>query len=189
MATLRYISHPQVVIDPTVPVSRWGLSEEGKQRVQQLCQQPWMSDVRRVVSSAETKALEVAAAAAKTLGLTVEVRPKTGETDRSSTGYVPHDRHEQLADEFFASPHVSAQGWERAVDVQARMVNELADLLNSTQDVVVVGHGAAGTLRYGALAGLEIHRSHDQHGAGNFFAIDLATGKPMHRWQPIDQRA
>ncbi len=189
MATLRYISHPQVVVDPTVPVSRWGLSEEGKQRVQQLCQQPWMSDVRRVVSSAETKALEVAAAVAQTLGLTVEVRPKTGETDRSSTGYVPHDRHEQLADEFFALPHVSVQGWERAVDVQARMINALADLLTSTHGVVVVGHGAAGTLWYCAVAGLDIDRSHDQRSTGNYFAIDLATGKPMHPWQPIDQRA
>ena len=131
----------------------------------------------------------MAEAVAQFVGLQVEVRSNTGETDRSSTGYVPHDVHEQLADEFFASPHLSAQGWERAVDVQARMVDALADLLSSTQDVLVVGHGAAGTLWYCAVAGLDIDRSHDQRSTGNYFAIDLATGKPMHPWQPIDQRA
>ena len=189
MATLRYISHPQVMIDPVVPVERWHLSSEGKQRTQHLCRQPWIADVRHVVSSAERKALEVAQILAQFVGLQVEVRSNTGETDRSSTGYVPHDVHEQLADEFFATPHLSAQGWERAVDVQTRMVNELADLLNSTQDVVVVGHGAAGTLWYCWLAGLDIDRAHDQRSAGNFFAIDLSTGKPVHAWLPIDQRA
>ena len=50
-----------------------------------------------------------------------------------STGAQPgsllrRPRHEALADRFFADPHHSAEGWERAVDAQHRVVTALADV-------------------------------------------------------------
>jgi hypothetical protein len=36
MATVFYISHPQVRVDPAVPVSDWGLSEVGRARLAAL---------------------------------------------------------------------------------------------------------------------------------------------------------
>jgi broad specificity phosphatase PhoE len=186
MAVIRYMSHPEVVIDAGVAVPDWGLSGVGRQRTRAMCRQPWLPTTRRIVSSPEHKALEAAAIVADHVGLTVEIRPGTGETDRSATGFVPSERHETLADAFFARPEHSAEGWERAVDVQARVAAALADLLGGDVDALVVGHGAAGTLWYCLLAGLPIGRQHDQPGVGHYFAIELPTRRPIHPWRCID---
>jgi broad specificity phosphatase PhoE len=186
MAAIRYMSHPEVVIDPDVAVPRWGLSEVGRRRTRAMCRQPWLPTIRRIVSSPERKAVEAAAIVAGEVGVEVEIRSRTGETDRSASGFVSHDRHEELADAFFAHPEQSAEGWERAVDVQARVSAALDDLLGVDVDVLVVGHGAAGTLWYCLLAGLPIDRRHDQPGVGHYFTIDLGTRSPVDPWVPID---
>ena len=148
--------------------------------------QPWVTDVGRIVSSAERKALDTAGLLAEQLGLPVEVRPDTGEIDRSAAGFLPPEEFEAVADACFAEPMVSARGWERAVDAQARVAASLADLLTgSGPDVVVVGHGGVGTFWYCHLAGLPIERRLDQPGQGHYFTVE--DGRPRHHWRPIDQ--
>lgn len=195
MSLLRYVSHAQVVQDPTVPVPRWGLSPEGRRRVTVLARQPWLDPVGSIISSAETKAVETATILAGRLGLTVEIRPATGETDRSATGYVPRERHDELAARYFAEPAVSADGWERAVDSQRRVVEALADVLvepdrppadPSRPDVLVVGHGGVGTLLWCHLAGSAIDQRHDQPSQGHHWAWDRTARVMLHPWRPID---
>jgi broad specificity phosphatase PhoE len=180
------MSHPEVAIDAQVAVPQWRLSEVGRRRTRAMCRQPWLPTIRRIVSSPERKAVEAATIVADETSVAVEIRPGTVEIDRSATGFVPHDRHEVLAEAFFAQPEQSAEGWERAVDVQARVTAALDDLFSSDVDVLVVGHGAAGTLWYCHLAGLPIDRRHDQPGVGHYFTVDLGTRSPIHPWVPID---
>ncbi len=188
MAVLRYVSHPEVAIDPDVPVPAWDLSERGRVRARALATQPWASTLGRVVSSAEPKAIRTAEVLADHVGLDVEVRPRTGEIDRSATGYVSVERHEELADRLFADPTRSANGWERAVDAQARITAAVVDLFaDGPDDVAVVGHGGVGTLLLCHLAGLAIDRRHDQRSAGQFWTFDRGSGAVTHRWQPIDR--
>lgn len=188
MGTLWYVSHPEVEVDPTVPVPRWGLSEVGRRRARHLATRPWLGRVRRVVSSDEAKAVETATAVVRRRGLEVEVRPDTGENDRSATGFLPPDEFEVVADAFFARPTESVRGWERAVDAQARVIAALADLVGTDDDadVLVVGHGAVGTLWACHLAGAPIDRRWDQRGAGNVLEVDRATATLRHRWRPIE---
>ena len=141
------------------------------------------------MASSETKSVEAATALAEQLGLQVEVRPATGEIDRSATGYLPAVEHERVADALFAHPDVSSAGWERAVDAQVRIVAALADVLASAAtggDVAVVGHGAVGTLWWCHLAGEPIDRRWDQPGQGHLITVDAATRRPLHHWVPID---
>lgn len=187
MAFLHYVSHPEVVIDPDVEVPDWGLSERGRARVGSLLRQPWVATVRHVVSSPEAKAIETAGILAAHLGLSVDVRAGTAEIDRSATGYVPHDRHEELADRLFAAPTESASGWERAIDAQTRVVGDLADLLaDGPDDVAVAGHGGVGTLLMCHVAGRQIDRRHDQPRAGCWWTFDRSTGRLLHGWRPIE---
>lgn len=190
MALLRYLSHPQVQVDPAVPVPQWSLSPTGRARVQQLTSAPWLRDVGRILSSPETKAAETASILADHLGLAVEVRSGTGEIDRSATGFVPAGRHEALADACFADPERSAGGWERAIDAQARIATALADVLappvDEPHDVLVVGHGGVGTLLYCQLAGLAIDRRHDQPNQGNHWSYDRVLRQVVHPWRPLD---
>ncbi len=197
MSLFRYISHADVAKDPHVPVPRWGLDDTGRRRVAVLAEQPWLAAVGRFVCSAETKAIETATILAERWQRPIEIRPETGETDRSATGYVPEARHAELAARYFAEPARSADGWERAIDGQHRVVDALADLLvepgpgateeaRAHPDVAVIGHGGVGTLLWCHLAGAAIDQTNDQPGQGHYWTWDRSTGVMLHRWHPID---
>ena len=126
---------------------------------------------------------------AASLGLAVEVRPAQGEIDRTATGYVPHARHEALADRFFASPGQSADGWETADAARARVLADLGPILAEPDngDVLVVGHGGVGTLLLCHFSGLKPDRRHDQPpGGGCVFSVDLTTRLVLHGWRRVE---
>ena len=186
-----YITHPQVQIDANVPVPEWGLSEIGRARALAMLEQPWVGSIRRVVSSAERKAIETAEILARQLGLTVEVRERMHENDRSATGFLPPPEFEAVADRFFANPHKSIRGWERAIDAQQRIVSDVEAVLDAAVggDIVFVGHGGVGTLLLLSLSNREISREADQPaGGGNYFAYDIGARSILHGWRPIDGR-
>ena len=189
MSVVRYITHPEVVVDLQKPADAWALSERGRARAALLLQQPWLANVARIVSSNELKAIETAMILAEHLRIEFEVRADLGENDRSATGPLPKDEFERLADQFFAAPDERVRGWESAREAQQRIVERLADVLEtkSSGDTIVVGHGAVGTLWYCHLAGVGIDRRHDQPSQGHYFSVDPTSGKPLHGWVPIDE--
>jgi len=192
MRHLFYLSHPQVQVVPEQPVTDWSLSNQGWARIMALAGRRWPRSPCHIFSSPETKARQTAAILATPLGVPVHVLPRTGEVDRSATGYLPHDAHEAQADLLFGQPTESANGWERAVDAQARMLSSLAQIKRShpTGDLLMVGHGAVGSLLWCALAGRRIHRSEDQYPGGGciWMASVSDTGaKPLQPWAPMEQ--
>jgi len=184
--TLRgiFVSHPEVVIDPGVPVPRWHLAPEGIARLRRLVID---TAPRAVWSSDETKAIESAGLIAARFGLPVQVHPGLAEMDRSSTGYRPRTDFERLADAFFARPQDSIEGWERAIDAQHRVVAAAREILagHPGGDIALVGHGGTGTLLMCALAGLPISRAHDQPAAGCTWRFTLQPLRVTETWQPI----
>ncbi len=186
MGLVRYVSHPEVSIDASIPVPEWSLSEVGRARAEFAATCQWASDIDRIVTSSETKAIETAEILAAAAGAAVEVRDRIGEIDRSSTGYVSHERHEELADRLFAAPHESAEGWERAVDATARMMMHLDDLWDVDGHVVIVGHGGVGTLVMCALGGFPVARSRDQPHGGCHWVWSTSEQQLLHEWHPID---
>jgi broad specificity phosphatase PhoE len=129
MGILRFVTHPQVRISADIPVPLWGLSDVGRTRAYQLSTQPWLATTTRLISSAETKALETA----------------TGDL-----------------------------------------------LTNRRGDILVIAHGAVGTLLLCDLLGIAISRSEDQvggeaaPGGGNYWSFDQQTKTIRHRWKSID---
>lgn len=190
MAIAYYLTHPQVAIDPSIPVPQWGLSAVGRRRAQRAARADWAAGIAHIVASAENKAVETAAIFADALGVQPVSDPAFNENDRSATGYLPPAAFEAMADAFFASPDRSARGWERAVDAQARIVSAVAgvlDHLDDDGDVLFVGHGAVGTLLLCHAAALPIARRHDQPaGGGNLFALDIASRRLIFGWRSAD---
>jgi broad specificity phosphatase PhoE len=99
-----YLTHPQIRIEPDVPVPRWGLSEIGIARAEKAAQRGWAQQLSRILSSDETKALETAAILSRSNGLDVEVLEHSGENDRSATGFLVPEEFEKAANWFFANP-------------------------------------------------------------------------------------
>lgn len=185
----RYLSHPQVHRNPSIPVPEWGLNTLGRGRVEALRDAGWLTGTTQIVSSAERKAIETAEPIAKALGVAIEIRTAMHENDRSATGYLSPDVFEQVADRFFAEPDRSVRGWERAIDAQNRIVHEVETVLDRERpgDVLFVGHGGVGTLLMCHLAGYPIARIHDQaSGGGNYFSFDRMHRRLLHPWRPIE---
>jgi len=181
----RYLTHPQVNIDPVVPVPSWGLSAVGRSRTKEIVNTGWLSGTVQIISSGERKAIETAEIIAEKLHVAVEVRDAMHENDRSSTGFLTPDKFEVLADQFFAQPFVSVQGWERAIDAQSRIVREIEHVLTQSRagDVLVVGHGAVGTLLFCHYSGFAIDRAYDQPaGGGGCFALVKSERRVLHPW-------
>lgn len=192
MATIRYLSHPQVAIDAAVPVPDWGLSELGRERTEAFASASLLLATRRIVSSAERKAIETAQIIAAALGVSVCMRETMHENDRSATGYLPPPEFEAMADAFFASPQQSIRGWERAADAQGRIISEVEAVLAEPAegDVLLVGHGGVGTLLLCHLLHEPIARRSDQPGGGgNLFAFDAATRIVHHGWRSMEEVA
>ena len=186
---VRYLTHPQVAIDPTIPVPQWGLSALGRRRVNALAASGWLSGTREIISSGERKAIETAEILALALELSVEVREAMHENDRSATGFLPPDEFESVANAFFADPNIAVRGWERAIDAQARIVREMEAVLARPQlgNVLVVGHGAVGTLLFCHYSKIVISRAHDQPaGGGNYFTFRRKDRSILHAWRAME---
>lgn len=185
-----YITHPQIEMDPSIPVPQWGLSAIGRRRSEATAGLAWASTLKRIVSSEEIKAIETAKILAGPSALKIEVGEQLGENDRSATGFLPPDEFEETANQFFASPHDSIRGWERAIDAQDRIVTAIKRILdqhNTELPIAFIGHGGVGTLLKCELAGVPISRSQDQpYGGGNLFAFDLAKRSLKCDWTPME---
>ena len=181
-----FVTHPEVAVDPEVPVPDWPLSAAGRARLVHLLAEPWVAGLTAVACSAERKARETADALARAAAVPVGVDAALGENDRSATGYLPPAEFEAVADEFFARPDESVRGWERAVDAQARIETAVGRAVSAaTGDLAVVAHGGVGALLLCALLGVPIDRRYDQPGQGSYFRFDAATREVVHPWRRL----
>jgi broad specificity phosphatase PhoE len=191
-AFVRYLTHPEVIIDPAKSVPEWSLSPVGRARAQLAARSVWLRKTASIISSAERKAVETAEIIAAYLGLGFEIRPEMHENDRSATGVLSQAQFQATADQFFAQPEISVQGWERAIDAQARIVREAETVLAQAQpgDILFVGHGGVGTLLFCHYGKTTISRKYDQSGGGGcYFTLRRETREIVHAWRTIEETA
>jgi broad specificity phosphatase PhoE len=94
-----------------------------------------------------------------------------------------------MADRFFAHPGDSIEGWERAVDGQARIVAAVAEVVARTprqSDIAIVSHGGVGALLLCHVTGAPISRAADQPGGSGGHVFAIRDGRLLHGWRPID---
>jgi broad specificity phosphatase PhoE len=184
-----FVTHAQVEIDPNRPVPDWPLNVLGRARHEAFSGNPVLQGIRAVYCSDERKARDGAEIHAVRLGLAPNIVVSLGENDRSATGYLPPSRFEAMADAFFANPDQQVQGWESARAAQARIVaavRTIAELDQSGGDILIVSHGAVGTLLRCACLGRLISRSEDQPaGGGNYFVVHWPDWTTDPDWRTI----
>lgn len=190
MATVYFVTHPEVVIDPAIPVPNWQLSEKGWSRIKAFCTRPELTRVSDVFTSCERKAMDCAEAFKAERHFTYKIDTRLGENDRSSTGYVEPPRFWEIVARFFDSPHESVLGWERAIDAQMRIREAVADCVarrTGEGDVCIFSHGGVGTLLLCDLMGEPISRKRGQpiSGGGCYFAFEAGTRTLFHGWRDI----
>ena len=189
--SIYFISHPNVVISSTIPVTQWPLSELGRARMRQLLSKSWVNNISSIYSSTEQKAIDGAVILANHLDLKYQLDKALGENDRSATGYLAAEEFERTADEFFSMPDQSVRGWETARAAQKRIVKVARRIYESdttSGDIAIVSHGAVGTLLYCFFADKAIDRKWDQpgQGGGNYFKFSLLPPVSVSWWEAID---
>ncbi|MEO9516958.1 MAG: histidine phosphatase family protein [Paracoccaceae bacterium] len=186
---LFFITHAEVMIDPNVEVTTWGLSDRGCARHVAYANHSDLKNVACVVSSAEQKAIDGAIITANVLSVPHHILDALHENDRSATGYLPKDEFEQVADQFFAHPTQNIRGWERAIDAQTRVVAALKDAIGLAPDgdVAIVAHGGVGALFLCWLLNEPISRAFDQPGAGggNVLTATIPDWTLIEGWRDI----
>ena len=191
MRLVYFITHPDVVIDPAVPVPQWPLSSRGRERMKKLLAQPWMDSISSVYCSTEQKAIDGAEILAAHLSIGYEMIKELGEIDRSATGYLPEEEHTDTAKAFFAYPETSVRGWEKAVDAQRRIVRSIEGVIEGDKgegSIAIVSHGGVGTLYLCHLKGHPISWEERQPGGsgGNYYCFGAQSKALREGWQPID---
>jgi len=186
-----FITHPDVVIDPTVPVPQWPLSARGRSRMQRLLSQDWLPQVEAIYCSTEQKAIDGATILSEATGVPFHMVAELGENDRSATGYLPPAEFDATVEAFLAHPSESVRGWERAAAAQARIVRAIARIACTAPGsgpIAVVSHGGVGTLLLCHLKGQPIARTEEQPGTsgGNYFLCHFPDGRLIHGWKPIE---
>lgn len=189
MGRLIFVTHPEVVIDPATPVPDWPLSDTGRERMEAFAGKLAQSNVDRVWSSAEQKALDGAEILARLLSCPTDADPELGENDRSSTGYVAPPEFWEIVGEFFAHPERSVRGWERAVDAQARVVRAIGRIASQADGTtVIVSHGGVGRLLMANIQGVPIGQESrpSNPGGGCYFEISTPDRRLLTAWRDID---
>jgi broad specificity phosphatase PhoE len=186
-----FITHPDVVIDPAIPVPQWPLSARGRSRMRRLLSRDWIPQIAAIYCSTEQKAVDGATILSQATGMPFHQVTALGENDRSATGYLPKAEFEATVDAFFARPRESIRGWERAVAAQARIVGALARIACTapgSSPIVVVSHGGVGTLLLCHLKRSPISRQEEQPGTagGHYLLFQEPEGTLVHGWTPID---
>ena len=192
MASIIFLTHPEVVIDPAVPVPQWPLNAVGRERAERFAEMLVGRTVSAVYASTERKAMDGAAILAGRLGLPYGTDEALGENDRSATGYIAPPEFWEVVREFFGRPHESIRGWERAIDAQARIIEAVRRIAREDEtsgDIVIVSHGGVGALLTAHLQKVEIGReSRPGHpGGGCFIVFDRDSFAIRQDWRAIEE--
>lgn len=193
MSYALYVTHPEVILDASIPSTRWQLSPQGRARAEAFSRSPALAQIRLLIASAETKTMETAELLAAS-GAELIVGEDFHENDRSSTGVVSAERLEVLMDALYTKPEVSPAGWESAAASRARVVRAVTDAVATHSDrtpLAFIGHGTVGTLLKCHLAGRPATRDEDQRrmahpGGGNIFAFSLPALRLLSDWVAME---
>lgn len=196
VSNVYYITHPDVVVDPEVPVPRWPLSEIGRARMRELLEAKWVRGLGALYCSTEQKALDGAEILGEGLSLSWEALESLCENDRSATGFMAREEFEGVVERFFAEPEKSVRGWETAADAQRRIVAGVDEVVGRSpgRDLAIVAHGGVGNLLLCHVKGVPISQSQEQplqgpepgRVGGCWFSFEAASRKLVSDWTPID---
>lgn len=160
------IRHAVPEIKPSVPASRWRLSEEGRLRCQELGRMLKGYDLARIVTSQEPKAIETGEIVAGALGVPFETASGLHEHERSNVeleagkeAFSPADTEAFRAqvESVLTHPDKLVYGTETGNQAYTRFSQAVAEILerHPIGNLAIVSHGTVMALFVSRADGLD----------------------------------
>jgi len=171
------VKHSLPEILKVVPAHEWHLSEEGRERAQELAEKLIRYQPEIIVSSVEPKARETASILAENLGLEFREAEDLHEHDRSGELYHSKDKFQNLVRELFDKPNELIFGNETANEALARFRQAVDIVLNSYNGnpIVLVAHGTVISLYVSWLTGCDGYTLWNELGLPSFAVLDIQS--------------
>lgn len=141
---LVFIRHSQSLVNPSIPIPSWGLSDEGVTLATTLRENPIIKAVQVMYSSLQTKALETAVLLTKNTGVPIKTDNRFTEFTSLTNHFMKPEEHTESIRAFCAGTverihdgETSAEGLKRFNDAIIATVAAERD----KQAVGIVSHG------------------------------------------------
>lgn len=143
---LIFITHPQVNIDPKIPIDEWSLSDVGFFRSKNFLDNSVLKRINAIYSSEEQKAFMFAEMIADKYDLKNKKVDCLGEI--RGRKFIPPEDFGLATKKWFDNPSKVVNGWETRNDAQERIVTCVRKIMSNYNSgkIAVVGHGGTGTL-------------------------------------------
>lgn len=138
------IRHSKSLVNPNIPITSWGLSEEGRTLAKKLNSLPQIKTLEVIYSSLQPKALETAALATEDMGIEVKTDNNLTESTSFTNKFVSLKELEENTRKYYAEKTCSINDGETFVEAQARLAKALNDIVKKEQDketIGIVSHG------------------------------------------------
>lgn len=155
MNTFYFLRHAAVEIIRQLPVSKWKLSEEGRQQAEELAKSTTFDELDIIISSDEDKAYQTAKPIADRLQKEIIRIKELNELDRDKGGFLEKEEFDNTLQ--FALTHLdkSIHQWETAEHALNRFSKKIEEIDKEydNKSILIVSHGAVINLYFAKLLG------------------------------------
>lgn len=139
-----FIRHSKSLVNPNIPITSWGLSEEGRILAKKLNSLSQIKTIEVIYSSLQPKALETAALATENLGIQIKTDNNLTESTSFTNKFVSLKELEENTRKYYAEKILSIHGGETFVQAQERFAKALEEIVKKEQgkeNIGIVSHG------------------------------------------------
>ena len=141
---LVFIRHSKSLVNPDIPITTWGLSDEGVMLAKKLNELSQIKNLDVIYTSLQLKALETAILATKNLGIPVKTDDRLTESTSFTNKFVSLEQLEENNKKYFSGKQISINGGETIEEAHSRFMIALRDIAaaeDGKSNVGIVSHG------------------------------------------------
>lgn len=141
---LVFIRHSKSLVNPNIPITTWGLSEEGILLAKKLGGIVQIRELDVIYSSLQTKALETAILVTKNAGIPIKTDNRLTESTSFTNRFVSLEGLQQNTKKYYSDKNLSINNGETLEESLKRFMEALDDIIKTETDknnIGIVSHG------------------------------------------------
>src|SRR5947207_11515653 len=144
------VRHAKTKIDSQIPITRWGLSQEGISLAQKLSENNIIKQIDILYSSLQTKSLETAVILAKPNAIPIKTDDRLTEITSFTNKFIPDvDKYNQAVKDYYSDIIKRINNGETKQEALERFniaIESIVKTSNNKENIGLVSHGNILTL-------------------------------------------